>query len=405
MYKFENNDLITGYIKEKLRDFNLPKAHVYKNNMPIYKNVIYIKDNNIVMANTTVKNIDEINDSNFTVLQPFLANEKILNFTENLKINGTLYDSYTHAYLGDYLRFIRDYYNVDLMSMYNCFGNQSPANFTYTYNKDGFNINFDTSDTAYTLFMLPVKFFSKYLIGINCEVSYEYILGFYDENKQLFTKFDISKEEDEYNEFIRDTYNKVSASKLSKPYLLDTSKFIPSDILYTHENDLKLIIKLPFSIKTAITVVETQANNYDNGHPYILCDNDRFNEINKSLLYNSKSQLFNILGTTSYPFADRLLEYLLDSAITPLDESYKNIVRVQNKLSRLSVTVDDKDATNSYDIETLGKWDKSLRAYVYWYSRDKSQQEKYDMIGYVDSDIERMYQDYDYTEFTKVYKN
>ena len=66
-----------------------------------------------------------------------------------------------------------------------------------------------------------------------------------------------------------------------------------------------------------------------------------------------------------------------------------------DKLSKTTINKDGESFT--YTIKTLGKWDESLRDCIYWLAKTKSRQTKYDMIGYVDSDVERILGDYDYS--------
>ena len=77
------------------------------------KGKTYIKDDRIVSCY-------EEADGSLTLRQvaPYSYNVEIPNFTKNLVINSSYYDEYTHNYLGDYLRFMRDYHGIDLMSMY-----------------------------------------------------------------------------------------------------------------------------------------------------------------------------------------------------------------------------------------------------------------------------------------------
>ena len=75
MYRYDNNNIITGYIKELLHSFNLPKPKVYKKEMPICKNTLYIKDDKIVIANSSKYN--NISDSDFTVITEYFYGNKI----------------------------------------------------------------------------------------------------------------------------------------------------------------------------------------------------------------------------------------------------------------------------------------------------------------------------------------
>ncbi len=111
MIKFNDNNIITGCIKQILTTFNLPSLRVYTEDSFLYERALYIKDNYIY----------KYTQGELKPFIPFNFNKPILNYTKNLKITNLIYDSHTHEYLGDYLRFLRDYKHLDLMSMYNCF--------------------------------------------------------------------------------------------------------------------------------------------------------------------------------------------------------------------------------------------------------------------------------------------
>ena len=45
MYKFNNTNIVTFYIKEFLKNFNLPTIPVWKSGNKVYKDAFYIHNN------------------------------------------------------------------------------------------------------------------------------------------------------------------------------------------------------------------------------------------------------------------------------------------------------------------------------------------------------------------------
>jgi hypothetical protein len=101
----------------------------------------------------------------------------------------------------------------------------------------------------------------------------------------------------------------------------------------------------------------------------------------------SPLQLLMLNTGESYPFADRLLEYLSGNVITDFDEHADNIKRVQKVLE-----------TNQNTFSLSGAWDGKMRNMLYDYMmRGKPTGEKFpqhiahDVLGYVDKDVEKFY--------------
>ena len=109
---------------------------------------------------------------------PYTYGQKILNYTKNLQIQNTVYDSYTHEYLGDYLRFHRDFANINLMPLYNCFSNRACPHLDLSFTLgNNYEVKFKTDQsletTLYKYYMVPVKFFKNYTIAIDSSASIE----------------------------------------------------------------------------------------------------------------------------------------------------------------------------------------------------------------------------------------
>lgn len=310
-YKFNDNTLVVGFIKELLHSFNLPTIPVYTDETIAYKDRSYIKGNKIV----------KYTGSDFKTLSNYTLNKQILNLTKKLTMNSTLYDSYTHKYLGEYLRFIRDYRDLDLMGMYNCFCDESPKNTEYSFSSSRIKFNLDTSDKNFNYYIIPVKFNQVYTIAIDAEIKYELACIFYNKIFLNTTPDDL----------VVESYKQIGGSKFTKPYIYST-KFNCASKYWRLENNLMLVLKLPKEIDSSITILEGN---------YMPCSNVVDNSFISDFIYDDdnipknfygKNSLLQYNNKISYPFADRLIEYLTGNAITNLDEFSANIKRVQDSI-------------------------------------------------------------------------
>ena len=118
MLSLNDKSITVSQIKQILHTFNLPNCSIgYKNPAA---NKLFIHDGYIqrwVPTTTDSGKVELVPER----IEPYKYNKEYLNFTTNLPIRNMLYDRETHRYLGRYLRFIRDFRGVNLMSMYNCF--------------------------------------------------------------------------------------------------------------------------------------------------------------------------------------------------------------------------------------------------------------------------------------------
>ncbi len=376
MLRFNNNNIITGEIKQLLKQFNLPKVKVWKEGVKVFPEVFYIK-NNILGKGVEVNG----GEASFQPIRTYLYGENIDNLTKNLIVYDTIYDSYTHKYLGDYLRFYRDMKNINLMSMYNCFANELAKNINIQV-KDVtgtvVKFNFDTSNDTFKVYMVPVKFFEKYTIGLECDTKIEIIAGLYDNEKVI----NFSNDNEDITLYDH-TYVKKVGTRISSPFLYEKLVDLGDTLtkrLYSQEHNLKLFIKVPATSTSSIVVLEGdfvkhaelhfendptfasrkisfEVCNFETGTTNIDGQSFIYNGSNLERDYLSRPQLLDFNSTLSYPFASRLIEYLFGHVITSDEDILNNVSRLQKRLvQRYNEYVVDKDGNFIYQKDVNGDY-------------------------------------------------
>ena len=448
MLSFNNNHIFTGYLKQLLASVNLPTCKIYTNEFAKYaakngredprvvesfgtlgigrpySNISYLKNNEICNLNYDINT----GDSRWCATRPFYYDKDtdVKGITRTLKNLGIFYNTETHEYLGDFLRFVRDYYDVNLMPLYNCFNNKIYPNIDFEIKLEVPKVDlnpaaplaetpaapaaeekvfkslvFDSTDPNYRIYAFPVKLFAEYTIAIDCNQGIEMFCGLYR------NWLDSSKRSED---LFKRTYQKVDKTIFKQPFLydklshkywtreqelasvegeesmiaLEADNIISRCDLLSREQDLKLFIKVPTSCRSSITVLEGDYRTY-NHYKYVprleqvevapatFQEMVRWDYLNNRSVLNFEDKDKKILNATgfkpiyklqllalntgeSYPFSDRLIEYLSGSAITPIDEVSDNIKRAQRVMNN-----------NQHYFKIEGIWENKMQKIAYDY--------------------------------------
>ena len=482
MFTFDNTHIFTGYLKQLLATQPIPTCKVYSkafertmyktgtedprvvvsidtrldaNRLP--RQINYIKDNSIYKYTwNTDGSVPGIGQGSYRwerVYQDIYEHDRpIAGVTKVLQSSGNLYDTATHEYLGEYLRFLRDYHDVDLMPLYNCFSNHIYNNIDLSLAGDTVEVKveptdtpvpqldegaeveqeeqetktvkvspdivFNSLDTRYRIYAFPVKLFANYTIAVDSQQGLEMFCGIYRNNLDKSSRS---------IDLIKRTYHKERKAVFSQPFvfdkldiknwkyeseitsatgskipLFDEAKISRIDIL-SREPDLKLFLKVPVSCTSTITVLEGDYRKFNDcsytpvrvkraevsEENYRAALANKENDIksyftstklawqynyNKTIVnFNptsmagkkaigvksdvtsiTKLQLLSLNTGKSYPFADRLAEYLVGSAISDLDEIPDNIERAQKVMNQ-----------NGHYFSIEGRWEPKMQKLIY----------------------------------------
>ena len=302
--EYNSNNIVVSYLIEFLKRHPFPSYHILSDN-PV-EGIKYLKDNDVVqLINGKLKTISSYNT---------------LNAERRFNIKSIKYTSYMHKYLGDYLRYFRDTSKIDLMPLYNCYANEK--------------LSIDSD--RYQYFVVPVKAGKTYTVSANVNSSF---------NIYLETELKIT------NKIMT-----IGGSTKLKPFIINipqigtignkTINYVAKD------NSLNAIFELPKSMSSSFTVLE---GNYSLGATQTDCTIYEFpDNYEDTPNYPSRLSLLDIVDNTTHPISDRLVEYLIGSVITPIDEIQYNVARLQDKIYH------NRTFKGTYDI-----FDSNLRKELY----------------------------------------
>lgn len=400
MIGFNDSSIYVGQIKELLSSFWLPTCAVVPSGAePEYfegwaPGTNYIKGNALFLWD----------GSEGKRISPYKAGDFIPNLTKRLEIRNNYYDSYTHAYLGDFLRYVRDYLGVDLMGMYNCFTWDMPK---YVDSLTAGEVKvFSSNDGAYDLYMFPAKFGKEYTFAADWHGRIEVCACLYDANIVLSQ----APGDDLNNGLAKATYASFSGMRFSRPVLYTGLKDKKPEKFLAGESagKLKLFVKVPRGCESSIVFLEGDWRGASSTYlsqtstkalksrtalslkgPTPLPNGEKAEGFS-GFDYVSKSQLLSTNDGERNQLADRLVEYLSSNVISPLDLITRNVAKLQAKYEAEGRF--DRCAVSSR-LDGLGNhhgiWDDALRRATWAYEdRSGMLDDYYDLLGYFDKDAE-----------------
>lgn len=292
-------------------------------------------------------------------------------FTERFMSKYLYYDTDTHVNLGNYLRCIRDLKGINLMPFYNCYAGKYVPNL---YLAPSGYISSEIDE--YKLILVPIKFNQTYTIAIDCN-SEVLMMPAVVVNDSVI----MANKLDPNAGVAAPAMNKVVANtNLSYRTPIKFSVPNTSAPLQRHERNLSLLIQLPLANVSSVTVLEGDFTNKSKKVFSLEKENiDKLSNTELDELLLSELSLLRFNDKVSYPFSDRLVEYLLGNVISHDDDISNNIQLIQEYVG----------LKNRPELSTPGIWNNYLRAKLYKMMDLDDQVEHIDLNGYADKDVEK----------------
>ena len=397
--KFNDNTIVTEFIKELLSSTYIPMCKVWKPGDTVVKNQVYVTQNHIL---TTVKTFEDENGEKqealnfatpsneydtkvFKILDTYIFGERYKGITSNYVSNNFLYDSNTHYQLGKYLYFLRDLKGLNLFPYYNMWCNEIDETRHLEKVDENFKLVKNGKYVTSKLLYVPVRLGETYTIYLNSPIPVPYAITYIDNRKQL-TQTNLSS-------------GSLSVCRFNQPQTITVPNIKDSnasntDALSNYEEYLTLVLQVPNGFNGNLIVL--------NGD-YIKAS--KFNERAQLNIENKNNQADITINTipslslladnNRYAFSYRLVEYLVHNVICDIDEIENNIERVQKEISTRDYTIDDgtDDGTKTTFQNTYikGIWDKNMTGFISTIiANSKKNYLVYDQDGYVNVEVEKL---------------
>lgn len=320
----------------------------------------------------------------FKIVDTYLSENVQPNVTQTNISTESFYGPETHRMLGEYLRFLKNVKDIDLMSQYNCFGHNVVRNLSI--NPKNENVVSEIDSSNFKVLLVPIKFNCNYTIAIDSRFKVSMHPVFYregrllkDKRNQYYLYYDLLNQ-------LKNVTNEDSlllvhnTMEFNNPIVYNIRNFDKN--LLQYEKYLYLAIQINSTNDSSIVVLE---GDYRNNKARVVSDVSVLTKPGATIerLSDAMSSNLSLLSENDHkqhPFTDMLVEYLCGNTIDNRELLTENVERVVEKLGNFR-----------YGYE--GQWTDYLRFVLYNRMHDyeeRSLQHSNDILGYVDSNIENV---------------
>lgn len=320
----------------------------------------------------------------FKIVDTYLSKNMKPNITQTSVSTESFYGPETHHMLGEYLRFLKNVKGIDLMSQYNCFGQNVVRNLSI--NPKNENIVSEIDSGNFKVLLVPIKFNCNYTIAIDSKFKVSMHPVFYREGNLLKDKRNQYYLYQDLLSHLKNVTNQDSlllvhnTMEFNNPIVYNIRNFDKNLVQY--EKYLYLAIQINSTNDSSIVVLE---GDYRNNKARVVSDVSVLTKPGATIerLSDAMSSNLSLLSENDHkqhPFTDMLVEYLCGNTIDSRELLTKNVERVVEKLGNFH-----------YGYE--GQWTDYLRFVLYNRMHDyeeDSLQHFDDVLGYVDSNTENV---------------
>ena len=238
------------------------------------------------------------------------------------------------------------------------------------------------NNSDFKTYRIPIKFNTTYTLALDCNSKVVIAPALLSKNhiiNSVFYNIESGSEELKLNdEMMLDNGYTFNSLSFTQPVTLgiNTLNKEHASILQKYEKYLYLLIQIPKDNNSSIVLLEGDYTDVETIHIFNGEELDNLSDLDLSEVMTSGLSLLQLNDHITYPFADRLIEYLLLGVICSRDEIFKNIERIQEVF---------------YPMEFIPQvWDNKLRNAVYLNFQRIGLATRIDLNGFVDSNTEAL---------------